>query len=374
LGLSFEGYVREDGSAGTRNHVGVVCSVVCSSVVAKEITEKVPGTVPFVHGNGCAQLGDDFKLTKNMLVGIASNPNLHSALIVGLGCETNQVSGLLESIPETKPVQGIGIQQMAGGTNTIDKGVGIVEQWAREAASEKRESVPVSSLAVGILTVDLDEASLQSAAPVIGGAVDILIDNGATVMMGYSQTLEPAGRLLSERSDNAAVKEKLLTASETLKRKRWKNINNSANFGSGFSEEEKAFAELEAKMTGTSPIKSLLGYSQTPSEAGLHLITVPGNIVEALSNMASSGCNIAMVVSGRGVLTGSLALPCMTVVPENPHDPFDELVDYKVSTEEVQSQAEGLVASLIEICSGKQTNLEKMELGEFSIPHVGTTF
>ncbi|MFL6562052.1 MAG: UxaA family hydrolase [Bacillus sp. (in: firmicutes)] len=374
LDYSFEGYKRDSGRAGIRNHIGVICSVVCSSVVAREISEKVTGAVPFVHGNGCAQLGDDFKLTKNMLAGVSSNPNLYSALLVGLGCETNQISGLLESIPKTKPIKGIGIQQLAGGENTILQGVEIAEQWSREAASQKRERLPLSSLTVGILPVDMDEDALNRMAPVIGGVVDRLVERGANVLYGLSQTLEPAGRILSERSEGEDERKRLISIGEGLQRRRWKEVSNGSLTYDDFSEQEKARAILEAKMTGMHPITSVLGYSEIPAKKGLHLITVPNNIVEALSNMASSGCNLVIIVSSRGVLTGSLALPCMTVAPQNPNEAFDELIDYTVTTEGVSDQVEAIITSLIEVCSGKKTNLEKLDLGEFSIPHVGTTF
>jgi altronate dehydratase large subunit len=374
LDYSFEGYKRDDGTAGIRNHIGVICSVVCSSVVAREISEKVTGAVPFVHGNGCAQLGDDFKLTKNMLAGVSSNPNLYSALLVGLGCETNQIGGLLESIPKTKPVKGIGIQQLAGGENTILKGVEIAEQWSREAASQKRERLPLSSLTVGILPVDLDVDALNRMAPVIGGVVDRLVEREANVLYGLSQTLEPAGRILSERSEGEDERNRLISIGEGLQRRRWKEVSNGSLTYGDFSEQEKARAIMEAKMTGMHPITSVLGYSENSAKKGLHLITVPNNIVEALSNMASSGCNLVIIVSSRGVLTGSLALPCMIVTPQNPNEAFDELIDYTVTTEAVSDQVEAVIASLIEVCSGKKTNLEKLDLGEFSIPHVGTTF
>ncbi|MBU8920210.1 UxaA family hydrolase [Bacillus sp. FJAT-29953] len=374
MDYQFKGYKRKDGRAGIRNHIGVICSVVCSSVVVKEIAESVPGTIAFTHGNGCAQLGDDFKLTKNMVAGISANPNLYSTLLVGLGCETNQISGLLESIPKVKPIEGIGIQQLAGGVNTIQKGVEITEQWAKEAAEQQRESLPLSCLNVGILTVDMDKDSYCQVAPVIGGVVDRLVEHGATVMMGLSQTLEPAGSALSERAVSEELKNNLQLIGESLQRKRWKDVHNDSLTQLGFTEKERELAVLEAEMTGTSLINSLLGYSETPTEKGLHLITVPSNIVEALSNMASSGCNLAIVVSSRGILAGSAAIPCMTIAPENQNEFFDELIDYKVTTESLSNQIEALLENIIEICSGKQTSLEKMELGEFSIPHVGTTF
>lgn len=374
LDYSFEGYRRNDGTVGIRNYIGVICSVVCSSVVAREIAEKVPGTVPFVHGNGCAQLGDDFQVTKNMLVGISSNPNLYSALLVGLGCETNQIAGLLESIPETKPIKGIGIQQLAGGENTKKKGVEIVEQWSKETANQKRERFPLSALTVGILPVDLDEAAAIKMARVIGLLINRLVENNAKVLFGLSQTLEPAGELLSERSEDEDIKSRLKSMGAGLQRKRWKEVGNASLDHAEFSEQEKALALLEADMTGTHLIRSVLGYSESAREAGFHFITVPTNIVEALSNMASSGCNLAIIVSSRGVLTGSLALPCMTIAPQNPNESFDELIDYTVTTREAGNQVEQILAELMEICSGKQTSLEKLELGEFSIPHIGTTF
>ncbi|WP_028392484.1 UxaA family hydrolase [Bacillus cihuensis] len=374
MDYSFEGYLRNDGTAGTRNYIGVVCSVVCSSVIAKEISESVPGTIPIIHSNGCAQLGDDFQLTKNMLVGISANPNLYSALLVGLGCETNQVSGLLKSIPKTKPIEGIGIQQLAGGENTTKKGVQIVEQWAKEAAAMKRENLPLSSLTVGIVTVDIDEDSLKRIVPVVGKVIDLLVENDATVMMGLTDTLEPAGLLLAERTNSQEAKDKLRKLEEGLHRKRWKEIHKDQSAARSFSKEEKLLAALEAQMTGTSPIESLLGYNEKPKEKGLHLIVGTSNMVETFSNMASSGCNLVIVVSSRGILTGSVALPCMTITPQNPYGSFDELVDYTITEEDPSVQVEKVMKELVEISSGKQTSLEKLELGEFSIPHVGTTF
>ncbi|MGE6375943.1 UxaA family hydrolase [Peribacillus muralis] len=374
MAYSFEGYPRLDGSAGTRNYIGVVCSVVCSSVIAKEISESVHEAIPIVHTNGCAQLGDDFKVTKNMLVGVASNPNLYAALLVGLGCETNQISGLLKSIPKTKPIQGIGIQQLAGGENTIKKGIQIAKQWAVEITEEKRERLPISSLTVGIVTTDMDESTLNKVSLVVGGVVDLLVDNDATVIMGLTDTLEPVGSMLSQRSENEEVKNKLSNLGEGLHRKRWKYVKNQRITHGSFSDEKKNLAALEIKMTGKNQIRSLLDYSDIPIEKGLHLTKSSSNIVETVSNMASSGCNIVMVVSSRGILTGSIALPCMTVAPQTSDGPFNELIDYMITEDDHSIQVKRVISELLNISSGKQTNLEKFELGEFSIPHVGTTF
>ncbi|GIO23456.1 UxaA family hydrolase [Oceanobacillus sp. J11TS1] len=373
MNYSFEGFKREDGTAGTRNYVAIVSSVICSSAVVREISEKVSGAIPIVHANGCAQLGNDFTLTRNMLVGVSSNPNIHSALLVGLGCETNQVSGLLKHAPKTKPIKGIGIQQLAGGTNTIQKGISIAETWAKEATEQERTILSLSSLTVGILNVDADEDSLEKIGPIIGSVIDRLIENNAKVIMGLSKTLEPAGHLLSERMIDATEKEKAIRFSMGLQRMRWGNPA-LVDEDTEFTEEETKLAMLELKMTGTSTINSVLDYGEIPKENGLHMINVSSNVVESLSKMASSGCNIVLIVSNRGVLTGSIALPCLTITPKNEMSSYNELIDYTLKGSNIQEESERIIEELLKVCSGKQTQLEMLELGEFSIPHLGTTY
>ena len=369
---TFDGFLRSDGNAGTRNHIGIISSVICSSIVTKEIAEKVSGSIPIVHANGCAQLGDDFQVTKDMLVGVASNPNLYAALLVGLGCETNQISGLLKSIPKTKPVKGIGIQQMAGGKNTIEAGISIASAWAEEVKKEKRVTLPLSKLKVGIVTVDIDEETLEKTVPVVSKVIDKLLNQGAYTVIALTDTLEPAGDILAEKADDLELKQKLVNLSKGLNRKIWKE---SIDYEiKDFSKQEKRLAHLEAKLIGDQKIISLLNYNDLPKEQGLHLIKSSNNIVETLSNMASIGCNIAIVLSSRGVLSSSIALPSMTIAPQNPYTQFDELIDYKVNESNIVQQAEKVLNELINHASGKQTVLEEYELGEFSIPHVGTTF
>lgn len=370
----FDGYSRMNGAAGTRNYVGIVSSVICSSAVVREISEKVRGTVPFVHANGCAQLGDDLMLTKNMLVGVASNPNIHSALFVGLGCETNQVSGLLKNVPKIKSIKGIGIQQLAGGENTIQKGVDITEKWVEEAMEQQREKLPLSSLTIGVLGVELDYHSLLATAPVVGQVVDKLADDGVKVIVGMSKTLEPAGETLAARISDAGEMEKLVKSSEGMHRLRWDDTKNGSTTFKEFSAEQTQLALLESKMTGGKTINSILNYGEAPEKDGLHLMKISSNLVESLSKMASAGCSAVVIVSSRGVLTGSVALPCITVTPESEENAFDELVDYTITKDETADHDEKIIEIIQEVCSGKQTKLEELELGEFSIPHLGTTY
>lgn len=369
---TFQGYLRSDGSAGTRNHIGIISSVICSSVVTNEIAAQVPGSVPIVHANGCAQLGDDFQVTKNMLSGAAENPNFYGALLIGLGCETNQVAGLLKVIRRTKPIEGFGIQQMAGGRNTVERGVSTASVWAKQAEEEKRETLPLSLLKVGVVTEDIDEATLKTVAPVVSGFLNKLINQGSTVIFGLSKTLEPAGNLIASTIQDEGLKKRLIHLHEGLTRKRWEEAKNYSR--KEFSETEKEVSALESTLLGESKIRSLLNYNEKPSRSGLHLIKASGSLVETLSNFASVGCNLSIVISKRGIFTSSNILPCITVSTDTEEGSSNEFVDFKIRKGQIEQQIESLLNELISISSGKLTELENYELGEFAIPHVGTTF
>ncbi|WP_260287140.1 UxaA family hydrolase [Peribacillus aracenensis] len=369
---TFRGYLRRDGSAGTRNHIGIISSVICSSVVTNEIANKVSGSVPIVHANGCAQLGDDFQVTKNMLTGVAENPNFYGALLIGLGCETNQVTGLLEVIPKTKPIEGFGIQQMAGGRNTVERGVSIASTWSKEADEEERKELPVSLLKVGIVTEDIDEESLKTVIPVVSDFLNLLIKNGVTVVFGLTNSLEPAGDVLAVNTNNSELKKRLTHLGEALSRRRWEEAKEYNR--KGFSEEDRKIAKLEAQLLGENEIQSLLNYNEKPEGIGLHLIKVSGSIVETLSNFASVGCNISIVISKRGILTSSNILPCITVAPNSEHKSSNEFLDCGITAGQIEQQVVSLFSELLSVSSGKLTELEEYELGEFAIPHIGTTF
>lgn len=375
MNFTFKGYVRNDGTAGTRNYVGIVPSVICSSTVVKKISDQIPTTVPFTHANGCAQLGDDLKLTKNMLRGVSLNPNLYATLLVGLGCETNQIGGLMKQIPKTKPIKSVQIQQLAGGKNTIEKGAEIVKKWSEEAKQLKREDLPLSQLTIGIINIDLEVEDFKTLGPVLGETVDSLINKNAKVVIGLSETLEPAGGPLADRTDDNLAKRKLIDMSTGLQRLRWgTNPSKTVTDKQLFSEEQTDRAILEAQITGTESIKGLLSYGEIPQENGLYLMNTTNNVVESLSKMTSSGCNIILLLSNRGILTGASSVPSMLITPDQNSEIFNDLIDHRVKRNDVVNQSKKLMNKLLSIASGEQTNLEKLELGEFSIPHVGTTY
>lgn len=374
MDTTFKGFLREDGSVGTRNYIGVISSVICSSVVTRAIADAVPMAVPITHTNGCGQLGEDFLVTKNMLSGISRNSNIYGALLVGLGCETNQVSNLLKTIPHTKPIEGFTIQELAGGKNTVERGVSIAKKWSNEANAIDRETFSLSQLKVGVITKGLDGEALQTLQPVIGKVVDLLLANGATVLWGLNNSLEPAGKELAQKVSDPILKEALTGLSKSLARRRWDE--EKEHLPVDYSEESHHQAIEEAKLLGNHDIKDLLYYNERPEKAGLYLIKSSDNIVETLSNFVSAGCNLSLVIAKEEVLTGSSVIPSMIVtastatVEEGAHHGF---IDFEVDPDG-KDQAQALYKKLLQISSGEKTKLEEYELGDFAIPHVGTTF
>ncbi|MGY4690924.1 UxaA family hydrolase [Salibacterium sp. K-3] len=368
---TFQGFSRADGSAGTRNHVGIIPSVICSSEAARDISEQIPRAVAITHLNGCAQLGDDFHVTKDILTGVGENPNVYASLFVGLGCEHNQVRGMLEKAPEAKQTEGMTIQELGGHNNTVEEGLETVGRWAAEAGAQKRQELPLSSLTIGVLTVEPEEESLRQTAPLMGKVVDHLLENHVNIITGLSKTLEPAGSNLADRAQNTEMKRKLELLSEGLARKSWGNVEENSTGTVPWTAEEITKAEMEAEITGTKNITSLLNYGEATSQRGLHLMRVPSNIVEALAGMAAAGCAAAVIVSSRGIFTGSSILPCVTAAPG---DDFTDLVDFVVNAEAEENQISRFMEKLLRVCSGEKTSVEELELGEFSISHTGTTF
>lgn len=369
---TFKGFLRDDGSIGIRNHIGIISTVICSSVVTNEIANQVPNSISIVHTNGCAQLGDDFQVTKNMLSGVAENPNIYGALLVGLGCETNQVGGLLSNIPKVKPIEGFSIQQMEGGENTIEKGVSIGKSWANNVKSIERKELPLSHLKIGLITEDIDEESLVSVTPVISGLIDLLNENGATIVYGITNTIEPAAELISKNAINSTLSDRIKHLGGDLKRERWEDTKKEHK-KTEFSEKTKNKAQKESLLLGKNKIQTLLNYNEKPLHSGLHLIKASSSIVETLSNFASIGCHISLTISKREILTSSNLLPCITVAPKKKND-TNEFIDYEITQECVDNQVNNLLEKIISISSGELTKLEEYDLGEFAIPHVGTTF
>lgn len=371
MSKTFKGYVRSDSTVGTRNYIGVVSTVVCSSVVTRDIAKTIPEGIPVVHANGCAQLGDDFKLTKNTLKGVVANPNLYASLLVGLGCETNQVSILLDETVESKPKEGFSIQQMAGGTNTLNEGSKIVKEWSSSIQHLERTEMPIKHLKVGILPIDLTIEDYQSVTNTISSVIQNLVGQDATVVLGMTDKMEKVLDQVQNQAANPIVKEQMISLSTNHTRHTWDKMNPNESEFLQYNASDLALGEAELAFIKGTQVQSILKYAEIPGKSGLHLAVMPNNVIEGASNLVASGCNLIIFLTNRPVFTGTIAVPCMTVGIEQDGGLNSDMIDYVISSTTTPDE---IVNEFTEIASGKLTKLEAYKLEEFAISHIGTTF
>src|SRR5258708_9812705 len=222
---TFQGIVRADGRVATRNYIGILSTVNCSATVAHGIADafqagalrnfpNVDGVVALTHGSGCGMdvNGESMHVLRRTLGGYARHANFAGVLIVGLGCEANQISALLgaEHLAEGAMLRTFSIQDTGGTAKTIAKGVAMIEAMLPQANAGRRESVPASHLRPGLQCGRSDGYSGITANPALGAAVDLLVRHGGTAILSETPEIYGAEHLLTRRAGTKAVGEKLI--------------------------------------------------------------------------------------------------------------------------------------------------------------------
>ncbi|MFM7705391.1 MAG: UxaA family hydrolase, partial [Rubrivivax sp.] len=226
---TFEGILRADGRIATRNYIGVLTSVNCSATAARAIADafrrdvhperlapypNVDGVVALTHGMGCATASDGEELTvlRRTLGGYARHPNFCAVLVVGLGCETNQIQGLVaqEGLQEGARLLTFNIQDTGGTARTVARGIELIQALLPEANRVTRQPVPARHITVGLQCGGSDGYSGISANPALGAAVDLLVRHGGTAILSETPEVYGGEHLLTRRAASPAVAEKLL--------------------------------------------------------------------------------------------------------------------------------------------------------------------
>ena len=201
----FDGIVRADGRVATRNYIGILTSVNCSATAARAIADhfrrdshpealaaypNVDGVVALTHGAGCAtgSEGEPLRLLRRTLGGYARHPNFAGLLVLGLGCETNQIGGLMEQegLRESGLLHTFNIQETGGTRKTVEHGIELVRAMLARADRVQRQPVPASLLTVGLQCGGSDGYSGISANPALGAAVDLLVRHGGSAILSTS--------------------------------------------------------------------------------------------------------------------------------------------------------------------------------------------
>jgi altronate hydrolase len=391
---TFQGIVRADGRVATRNYIGVLTSVNCSATAARAIADyfrrdirpealadfpNVDGVVALTHGMGCATAsdGEELQVLRRTLGGYAKHPNFAAVLVVGLGCETNQISGLLsqEEMQVGPKLVAFNIQETGGTRQTVDKGVELIKAMLPEANRVTREAVPLKHLTVGLQCGGSDGYSGISANPALGAAVDLLVRHGGTAVLSETPEIYGGEHLLTRRAVSVAVSDKLrarIAWWEAYTRRNNMQMDNNPSAGNkagGLTTIlEKSLGAI-AK-SGTTNLVDVYEYAQPITAHGFVYMDTPGYDPVSATGQVAGGANLICFTTGRGSAYGcapspSLKLATNTALWQRQEDDMDincgGVVD---GSETVQQAGERIFQMMIATASGQHTKSEQHGYGQ----------
>jgi altronate hydrolase len=384
---TFEGYVRDDGRVGTRNYIGIISTVNCSATVCKAIAQGaeranlpgIDGVVAITHGSGCGMSddGEGLELLRRTLRGYAAHPNFAAVLVVGLGCEVNQIEPLVGALDPAawQRVRTLTIQDAGGTRDAIAHGQVLVAELAAQAATAQRSTVPVSHLVVGLQCGGSDGYSGISANPALGAAVDLLVRHGGTAILSETPEIYGAEHLLIARATSPEVAERLLA------RLRWWEdyaARNGAQLNNNPSPGNKAggiTTILEKSLGavskgGGSPLADVVEYAQPVRSHGLVFMDTPGYDPVSATGQVAGGANLICFTTGRGSTYGCKPTPSLKLATNTPM--FERMrmdMDFNAGgivdgTLTVAEAGEALFRLMLETASGRRTLSEEHDLGD----------
>ncbi len=376
---SWQGYLRADGRAATRNEIWILPSVGCVALTAEQVAReaslrhgaaiaqgRIDGVHAFGHPHGCSQLGDDLEGTRAVLAGLACNPNAAGVLLLGLGCESNQLDDLVREVPEAARAKLRILSSQSAGDEIAAAGA-LVDELVAEASKARREELPLAALCVGLKCGGSDGFSGLTANPLLGRFCDRLTQAGGRAILTEIPEIFGAEEPLLERSVSRDVFDRAAALVNGFKRYYLEqglpvSENPSpGNIAGGITTlEEKSLGAVQK--AGQAPLCDVLGYGEQALSRGLSLLESPGNDAVSSTALAASGANLVLFTTGRGTPLG-FAVPCMkvasnaTLAQAKPH-----WIDFDASLalREGRERADvAFLARILAVASGERTAAER---------------
>ena len=385
---TFQGYVRADGRVGTRNEIWVLPTVGCVARTSTKIAEiadrraagRVDGVHAFTHPHGCSQLSEDLEGTRNILAALASHPNAGGVLIVGLGCESNQIQRLLEGIsPEARGHIRTLTAQLVG--DEVEEGVAIVEELIEQASRTKRSEVPLSKLVLGVKCGGSDGFSGLTANPVVGRISDAVTGAGGISVLTEIPEIFGAEQILMMRAANEQVFDQVVDLVNNFKSyftRHGEPVSENpspGNIAGGITTlEEKSLGAVQK--AGRAVVTDVRHYGERVRKSGLTLLEAPGNDAVSSTALAAAGATAILFTTGRGT---PLGFPVPTIKVATNSDLAARKpgwIDFdagQVLDEGMDAAADALLDTVVEIASGKETAAERNGEREIAIWKRGVT-
>ena len=388
---SFMGFRRPNGSVGTRNYIAVLTSVNCSATAAHKIAAhftpevlapypNVDGVCAFVHGTGCgmAGSGDGFEALQRVMWGYARHPNHAGVVMVGLGCEMNQIDWLLEAHGLTKgPLfDAMNIQNVAGLRRTVEVGIERVAAMLPIANEYVREPCPAAQIKLALQCGGSDAWSGITANPALGFASDLLVAQGAATVLAETPEIYGAEHLLTRRAVDRQTGDKLVRLIEWWEDYCARNKGSMDNNPSPGNKQGGLTTILEkslgaAAKGGTSPLTGVYKYAEPVKKPGFAFMDSPGYDPASVTGQIASGCNVVVFTTGRGSAFGSKPAPTIKIATNSElARKMSEDMDIdagRILTGEATLEEVGrdIYARVLAVASGERSFSEAQGLGDY---------
>jgi altronate hydrolase len=399
---TFEGYRRASGKVGTRNYVGILTSVNCSTTVAGFIAREIErsgvladypninGIIALKQANGCVidYRGVIFDTLKRTTWGYASNPNMGGAIMVGLGCEGFQIPRFKEAynITESDTFRTMTIQEVGGTRKTVAAGVEAVRAMLPIVNAVHRETVPASELMLALQCGGSDGYSGITANPALGVAADILVRQGGTAILSETPEIYGAEHLLTRRAVTPEVGQKLVDIIhwwENYAARNEMEMNNNPSPGNKLGGLttilEKSLGA--ASKGGTSPLTAVYHYAEPVTERGLVFMDTPGYDPVSATGQVAGGANILCFTTGRGSAYGCKPTPSIKIATNS--EVYNAMIDDMdidggnvLDGVSLAEKGQEIFDEILAVASGKPSKSELLGYGdnEFVPWQIGATF
>lgn len=386
---SFMGYVRADGRVGTRNYIGILTSVNCSATVAKRIAAhftyerlirfpNVDGVAAFSHTSGCgmAKAGKGIDNLRRTIAGYATHPNFAAVLLVGLGCEVNQIDPLLEGagLEPGDRLQTLGIQDAGGTMAAIEAGIAIVEAMLPAANAARRGPVSAARLTIGLQCGASDGYSALTANPALGMATDLLVGSGGRAILSETPEIFGAEELLLRRAASPEVARALIDRLEWWEdyaARDGANLNNNPSPGNktgGITTILEKSLGAVAK-AGSSPLNAVIDYGDAATAPGLTFMDSPGYDPCSATGQIAGGANLILFTTGRGSVFGSIPAPTIKLASNAElagwmADDIDIDCSPILNAVTIEDVGQTIFDRILATASGRKTASERLGVGE----------
>ena len=401
---TFQGIRRPDGRVATRNYIGILTSVNCSAHVADLIAQafrrnpltgedplaawpNVDGVVALTHKTGCGMTqGEPLTILRRTLGGFARHANFSHVIGIGLGCEVNQIGGLLEEQRLAGRLRSMDIQEMGGSRKTVQAGIDFVREVVAEANRVQRETVPASELCVALQCGGSDGYSGITANPALGAASDLVVRHGGTVILSESPETYGAEHLFTRRAVSQEVGQKLVDVMHwwedyTAKLGAEMDANPSPGnkLGGLTTILEKSLGAM-AK-AGSTNLVDVVRYAEAVTQRGFVFMDTPGYDPVAATGQVAGGANLLCFTTGRGSVFGCKPTPSIKLATNTPmYERMEDDMDINCGTivtgeETVQQVGERIFRHMLRTASGERTKSEAFDFGgaEFAPWPMGAT-